>query len=144
MDLFALGLVTAITLICVARVVLELVNRYGRDRVAIERAEALLRTHLTVAEFDQLEEHGVLEIPSPAQQGRVYQVHARGGRVRVLLNGLPEQELCIRPRQLLPGREHVLAHKLMIQAAEDEYVSQANVVWHSAQATVFGRTAWFE
>jgi hypothetical protein len=144
MDVLVFGLTAAILISIVAGVAIGALDCWGADRKAVARAEALLRAHLSDAEFGQLQRSGVLWVTSPTYAGRVYQVRASSGRVTVLNNGSPEIELCIRPRELLPGREHVLAHKLMIEAAEDEYTRRANVVWRAGQATVLGGRAWWD
>jgi hypothetical protein len=43
-------------------------------------------------------------------------------------NGSIVQHLCIRTAQHCP-REHVVAHKLLIEASEREYLRRANVAW---------------
>jgi len=99
------------------------------DYRAHSRAEVLLRTHLSDAELAQLNRCGYLEVPSPQYTGRVYQVDALDTRVSVLQDGEMVQRLCIRTSEPLPAREAVLAHKLMIETLEDDYMQRANVVW---------------
>jgi hypothetical protein len=144
MDVLVFGLTAAILISVIAGVAVGALDCWGADRKAVARAEAVLRTHLSGVEFEQLQRSGVLCVASPTHAGRVYQVRADSGRVTVLKDGSPEIELCIRPRELLPGREHVLAHKLMIEAAEDEYTRRANVVWRAGQATLLGGRAWWD
>ncbi len=144
MDVLVFGLTAAILISVIAGVAVGALDCWGADRRAVARAEAMLRTHLSEVEFQQLQRSGVLCVASPTHAGRVYQVRADSGRVTVLTDGSPEIELCIRPRDLLPGREHVLAHKLMIEAAEDEYTRRANVVWRAGQATLLGGRAWWD
>lgn len=144
MDVLVFGLTAAILISVVVGVAVGALDCWGADRRAVARADAVLRAHLSEVEFGQLQRSGVLHVASPSHTGRVYQVRANSGRVTVLNNGSPELELCIRPRELLPGREHVLAHKLMIEAAEDEYTRCANVVWRAGQATVLGGRAWWD
>ena len=144
MDVLVFGLTAAILISIVVGVAVGALDCWGADRRAVARSEAVLRTHLSELEFSQLQRSGVLSVASPRHAGRVYQVRANSGRVTVLHHGAPELELCIRPRELLPGREHVLAHKLMIEAAEDEYTRCANVVWRAGQATVLGGRAWWD
>jgi hypothetical protein len=143
-DVLVFGLTAAILISIVVGVAVGALDCWGADRRAAARAEAVLRTHLSEHEFSQLQRSGVLSVTSPSHAGRVYQLRANSGRVTVLHNGAPELELCIRPRELLPGREHILAHKLMIEAAEDEYTRCANVVWRAGQATVVGGRAWWD
>ncbi|MBV9580929.1 MAG: hypothetical protein JO057_20300 [Chloroflexi bacterium] len=142
-DALAFSLTLALVVSLVVGVAAAALDGWRADRKAIARAAALLRAHLSERELDRLERSGVLYVPSPSHVGRVYLVRATSGHVTVLKHGAPELELCIRPRELLPGREHVLAHKLMIEAAEDEYTRRANVVWRAGQATLLdGRVLW--
>jgi hypothetical protein len=106
---------------------------------ARRRADAVLRSHLSARELGHLKRFGVLEVRSSRQPERIYQVRAQSGRVLVREGGLCTMELCIRATVQLPGDEHVLAHKLMIQAAEEDYLARANVIWSRGQATVSGR-----
>jgi len=59
----------------------------------------------------------------------VYRVPAQPELVKVVENGSIVQHLCIRTAQHLPGREHVVAHKLLLEASEREYLRRANVAW---------------
>lgn len=102
----------------------------GADR-ATQRAEALLRDHLTPAELVQLNSLGALHVASGMTAGRLYAIPPRGA-VTVLQDGKPVMRLCIRPVTLLPGREAVLAHKLHIEAAEEDYLRRGNVVWRDS------------
>jgi len=102
----------------------------GADR-ATQRAEALLSTQLSPIELEQLNSMGALHVASGMTAGRTYAIPPRG-TVTVLQDGEPVMRLCIRPVTLLPGREAVLAHKLHIEANEDDYLRRANVVWRDA------------
>jgi hypothetical protein len=146
MDLLALAL-SIVIVVAVFSITFLALGRTGFtevERRANERAAAVVRQFLTEPELAQLKRAGVLDIASRAQPGRVYQVRASGTRVTVFDDGKPIAELCIRPRTVLPGNEHVVAHKLMIQAAEDEYNRRANVMWRAGGATVAGRSSWFD
>ena len=118
------GGVLAVT--AIAMLAVYVVTAY-RPRV---RAEALLREHLSQAELAVLDRHGFLEVPSRVEAGRVYRVPTEGS-VTVVQNGVPVLRLCIQPATPLPGREAILAHKILIEAAEHEYVRQANLVWRN-------------
>ncbi len=136
----SLGLLAAaIAVVLMVVVVVSHLYACEAERAAAARAEALLRSHLSARELAQLQRTGILHVASRMCPGRVYAVRANGGRVSVLQDGLAVMELCVRPRAELPGQEHVLAHKLMIEGAEDEYTRRANVMWRAGQATVFGR-----
>ena len=138
-----MALILVVILCLVTAVICTLLDESGRDREATARAEALLRAHLSARELDELKRSGMLKVASRQVNGRVYDIRANGGRVTVRMNGSPDFELCVRPRELLPGREHVLAHKLMIEAAEEEYIRMANVVWRAGPAQAEGHR-WFE
>ena len=101
---------------------------------AVQRAEALLRQHLTTEELLQLDKTGALSVHSNATAGRVYVVPVNGF-VTVLDGGSQVMRLCIRPVRLLPGRESVLAHKMHIEAAEEDYMRRATVVWRAMAPT---------
>jgi hypothetical protein len=111
---------------------------------AQRRAAALLCRHLSLEDRAELKRFGALTIPSRHWPERTYQIRAQTGRVLVRQAGVSTMELCIRSEQELPGDEHLLVHKLMIQAAEDEYLARANVVWQRAQASVSGRMSRFD
>jgi len=121
--------------------VVQAVVRARTNRLARRRAEAILKTHLSTAELGQLRRFGVLDIRSLHRPERVYQICAQSGRVLVQESGRWTMELCIRTARDLPGEEHVVAHKLMIQGAEQDYLARANVIWSRGQATVSGRTS---
>ena len=97
---------------------------------ADERAEALLQQHLSPNELAQLTQTGALQVSSRMIDGRVYAIPTHGF-VTVRDQGKLTMRLCIRPSSLLPGREAVLAHKMYIEAAEDEYIRKATVVWRA-------------
>jgi len=101
------------------------------QRMAVLRAEALLEKHLTPDELDHFNKTGMLRVPSQLTPGRVYAVPT-SGFISVLENNNMVMRLCIHPRAILAGREAVLAHKMYIEAAEEEYVRRAVIVWRSA------------
>jgi hypothetical protein len=95
-------------------------------REAQERAEALLREVLTVAEYDQLDERGYLDVPSPSDPTRSYRVPRRGGRVAIVEDGVEVESLCVAPVESVPPGDVILIHKLMIEGDEQEYLRRAN------------------
>jgi hypothetical protein len=105
------------------------------DRDARQRSEQVLRTHLSTAELAGLNRQGYLEVASPSRAGRAYLVSPSASRVVVVQNGVPVSRLCIHPVVRLPGREEVLAHKLMLQTDEADYLRRANVVWYTRETT---------
>jgi hypothetical protein len=96
------------------------------QRVAQDRAEALLKDVLTVAEYAQLDASGYLEVRSPSEPMRTYRVPRKPGRVAVAEGGVDVALLCIAPVDWLPPSDVVLAHKLMIEGDEQEYLRRAN------------------
>ncbi|HYW90420.1 MAG TPA: hypothetical protein VFB50_21805 [Chloroflexota bacterium] len=95
------------------------------------RGENLLRRILTPAELGQLNRYHYLDVASRRHANRTYRVPARAGTVLILHNGVRTHGVCIRPIDPLPGREHVLAHKALLEADEDEYLKRANIVFGS-------------
>ena len=121
-----MGIFGAIITICVAlswrrRGTLGLAQRQAQDR-----AEALLREVLTPAEYASLGEHGYLEVRSPSQPTRIYCVPRGPGRVAVQERGEVVESLCVGPLEWLPPSDVILAHKLMIEGNEQEYLRRAN------------------
>jgi hypothetical protein len=100
---------------------LELAQRQAQDR-----AEALLRDMLTAEEYARLGEYGYLEVRSPSQPTRTYNVPRGPGRVAVHERGVAVESLCIAPVEWLPPSDVVLTHKLMIEGNEQEYLRRAN------------------
>jgi hypothetical protein len=101
----------------------------AQDR-ADKRAELLLQQHLTTEQLANLNRTGSLQVPSRSFESRVYTVPIRGF-VSVHDEGRLVMRLCVRPGTFLPGREAILAHKMYIEAAEEEYVESATVVWRA-------------
>jgi hypothetical protein len=95
-------------------------------RVAQDRAETLLRNVLTAEEYTRLGDLGYLEVRSPSQPTRVYCVPRGPGRVAIQEGGLLVESLCVGPVEWLPPSDVVLAHKLMIEGDEQEYLRRAN------------------
>lgn len=100
----------------------------AESRVAAARADVTLRELLTPAEYAQVVERGYLEVPSRSYPGRIYRVPADGSAVVVHQPRTSPLYLCLRPVDRLPGAETVLVHKLLLEAAEEEYWRRANVV----------------
>jgi hypothetical protein len=123
----ALGwLVVLVVVVCLATALVVTSRSSAR---ATRRAEELVRRFLSTAELEQLDSRSFLDVPSRAHAGRFYRVPAYEGIVTVFESGFMIQRLCIRPSEQLPSREHVLAHKAMLESSEDEYVRRAVVVW---------------
>lgn len=92
---------------------------------AVERAEGLLRDSLTPAQYSAYRARGYVEVQSRLHCGRVYRVD--GWRpVGVYEGGQFAGAVCIRARESLPGPDVLLARKLMIEGAEDEFLRAGN------------------
>ena len=96
------------------------------ERVAQDRAEALLRDVLSAEEYTRLGQQGYLEVCSPSMPTRIYCVPKGPGRVAIQEDGLLVESLCVAPIDWLPPSDVVLAHKLMIEGDEQEYLRRAN------------------
>jgi hypothetical protein len=101
-------------------------GEHVRPSLAYERAEALLRDMLTDAEYRQVGTYGYLDVRSPSHPARTYRVPHGPGRVAVHEGDLEVEQLCIAPVVWLPPGDIVLAHKLMIEGNEQEYLRRAN------------------
>src|SRR5438270_12140853 len=117
MDVATIALFAAILMSLIGGIVFAVLDVATFDDSATQRAESLLRSHLSNTEMAELQQSGVLEVRSPGHAARVYQISAYSGRATVQTDGLPEYELCIHTRELLPGREHLLAHQLRLEGA---------------------------
>ncbi|HVL81400.1 MAG TPA: hypothetical protein VM840_07410 [Actinomycetota bacterium] len=93
---------------------------------AWERAEAMLRDSLCPHELETYERHGWIEVPSRLHPGRVYRVD--GWRPVAVFSsaGTFEGAICLRPRENLPSPDVIVAHKLYIQGAEEEFLRAGN------------------
>jgi hypothetical protein len=92
---------------------------------AVRGAEALLRDSLTPEQHAAYRSRGYVEVPSSAHPGRLYRVD--GWRpVAVYEGGRFVGAVCIRAREALPGPDVLLARKLMIEGAEDEFLRAGN------------------
>jgi len=108
---------------------------------AWRRAEALLHDSLTPAQHASYSTTGYVELDSRLHTGRTYRVD--GWRpVAVHEEGRFVGAVCIRPREHLPAPDVLLARKLMIEGAEEEFLRSGNWLqpaWRPAGAapTVF-------
>ena len=119
--LIALGAV-ALVLAVAAMGVIHLVSR----RAAAQRGRVVVRDLLTPTELGMLFEHGYLDVPSRVTAERIYRVPAHPGIVTVFDAGVPTARLCLVPARAVPVPEHVLLHKVMLEAAEADYLKSAN------------------
>ena len=90
------------------------------------RADKLLRTVLTRAQYRQLILHSYVDIKSPRDQERVYRVPRYPGLVGVIEQGKRKADLCLQPLEWVPDADIVVMHKLLIEADEETYLQTAN------------------
>lgn len=92
-----------------------------KKRIAA-RARKLLRDHLEAGELDQLAAHGYFEVESTTsgRRYRIYRGHSRNV-VELDKDGLAVARLCAYPSAALPDEDHMLAQRLFLQSAEDEF-----------------------
>lgn len=104
---------------------------------AWRRAESLLRDSLRPEQYDAYHEKGYLEVRSTKFPKRTYRVD--GWRpVGVYEHGQFVGAVCIRPRTGMPGPDVVLARKLMIEGAEEDFLRAGNWLspaWRPAGVT---------
>jgi response regulator NasT len=100
--------------------------RLAEVQRAEQRAEALLREHLSADEWQQLASQGYLEVPSTLAPGRRYRIPWHGGRPQVYERDRLVAHLCIGPVEPLPPSDLVLLHMLLIRSDEANYLATAN------------------
>lgn len=91
---------------------------------ADKRAWNLLMGHLSWKQRWQLKLRGFIELSSRLRQERTYRM-SRHGRVWVYERGKYAGSLCVAPAIPLPEADLVLAHMLMIEGNEAEYLAIA-------------------
>ena len=97
----------------------------GEQDEAFHRAEQLLEASLRPAQYASYRSRGFIEVRSRMFAHRVYRVD--GWRpVSVYESGQFVGAVCIRPREHIPGPDVVLARKLMIEGAEDQFLEAGN------------------
>ncbi len=116
--------------VLVAVVVLAVVGYVARVFLsgmrAERRAEAVVRDLLTADEFSLLRQQGFLDVLSSGTPGRVYRIPARPGTVTVMDGNEVTMRMCLVPGEAIPATEWVVVHKLLLEAAEDDYLQLAN------------------
>ncbi len=108
--------------------------RQKAQHVAKKRAEQLLRSSVTDEQYKQLVSQGYLEIPSRLYPGYLYRIPRTQQRVAIYETSQSPvapysrklAELCVLSCDQVPDADMVLAHKLMIEADEQTYLSIAN------------------
>jgi hypothetical protein len=93
---------------------------------AEQQARELLRAVLTPEQYCQLSGQGHIDIASPSNPQRVYRVPKSPGHVQVREEGRLTMWLCLQPSESVPDADHVVIHKLMIEADEEAYLRKAN------------------
>jgi hypothetical protein len=102
------------------------VQRVARWWAAQRRAAALLREVLGEPAYQQLNQHGYLEVRSPSRPRQRYRIPRQKGLVTVYDGDDLIMSLCVQPTVRIPGDDTVLMHKLMIEGNEAEYLRVAN------------------
>jgi hypothetical protein len=94
---------------------------------AIEKATALLREHISAAQWRQLEEFGHFDAIG-ARTGRRYQIrHGYAGNIVGLdVAGRPDVQYCIHPDMRMPTEDVMLAQVLLIECNEELFLRTAN------------------
>lgn len=128
-----IGVVVAVeTIIIISILTLPTVAAINRHlpwrRDAARRAEALLRSLVSVDEFASLCRHGYLDVPSPSRPERSYRIPRASGTIDVFEHGYYHSTLCVTPLTTVPDDDIVAAHRLMILGDEERYLTVANRV----------------
>jgi hypothetical protein len=127
-----IGMLILLTLLW--RMSYSMLTRQRANYAAKKRAETLLRNSITDEQYQQLVDHGYLEIPSRLYPGYLYRIPRTQQRVQIYETNQSVTtpysrklaELCVVPCDSVPDADMVLAHKLMIEADEQTYLSIAN------------------
>jgi hypothetical protein len=90
------------------------------------KARRLLKASLTKSEWAFLKKHSYLVVASKTYPGREYHIPRKGGMIVCFHDGVLLYEYCLQPLMLLPDDDLVLAHKLMIECSEEEFLEKAN------------------
>jgi len=125
---------TLILLLLLSKMSRSVLTRQQARYAAKKRAEALLRTSVTDEQYKQLVNQGYLEIPSRLYPGYLYRIPRTQQRVAIYETSQSPvapysrklAELCVLSCDQVPDADMVLAHKLMIEADEQTYLSIAN------------------
>jgi hypothetical protein len=107
-----------------------------RDKLSEERrkkqkegdlkATELLKSWLSEAEWNYLQENNEIELPSQHEKDTIYIVKRHGIRnVTKKVNGVPTDEFCIYTGGMYANDDHVLSQILMIKAEEEKFLETA-------------------
>jgi hypothetical protein len=119
-------LLVIITVLSLVLLVWLSYGSYLKWCAANRRANELLRSILTRAQYRQLTRRGYIDIPSPRDHQRIYRVPRSRGLVGVIEQGRRKASLCLQPLEWVPDADIVVMHKLMIEADEEIYLQTAN------------------
>jgi hypothetical protein len=97
-----------------------------KHQAAEQRAEVLLREHVSERHYQQLLGDGYLEVPSQLYPGRTYRLPQQPGRVTVCEGGRRVGQLCIIACDPVPHADLILTQKWLIEADERAYLALAN------------------
>jgi hypothetical protein len=109
-------------------------TRVNQERVEAEkakaRAEVLLQEALSAKQRAELAQMGFFSL-DVNQGGQRRQYRIRRGRSRNVqqvdpVSGVVLKHLCAHPRELVPDADTMLAQKLMLETAEDDFLRIAN------------------
>jgi len=101
-------------------------DRYLKWLEPRRRANELLRSVLTRAQYRQLMWHCYVDIKSPRDPECIYRVPRYPGLVGMIEQGRRKADLCLGPLEWVPDADIVVIHKLMIEADEETYLQTAN------------------
>lgn len=113
----------------------EYAARLARDRAEAEkakgRAEVLLQEALNAKQREELSQKGFFSLDVLSTNGQRRQYRIRRGRSRNVqqvdpVSGNVLKHLCAHPRELVPDADTMLAQKLMLETAEDDFLRIAN------------------
>jgi hypothetical protein len=102
----------------------------GERAKAREKAEAILRECLNPRQQEELSLHGHFHLETIAQSGERRRYRIERGRSQNVKQVTPEgrilKTLCMHPVMSVPDADTMLAQKLYLEGAEDEFLSIAN------------------
>jgi hypothetical protein len=99
------------------------------ERVLAEvRSREMLCDLLDEREYQQLMQHGYLDVASPSYEERIYRIPGSAGWICVYEQGRALVNLCVQPVISLPTYDVIVLHKLMIEGNEQAYLARANAI----------------
>lgn len=106
---------------------LEAERRRELENVGELKATELLKSWLSEAEWNYLQEHNQLELPSQYEKDTIYIVKRDSMNRKIIrrVKGVDTEELCIHAGGIYARDDDVLAQILMIKAQEEEFLKVA-------------------